>query len=211
VNYLAIYSEVINLRFNNQTGKTAQVKSWVGQAEIALWNAADWNFKRVPLAQLSVVAGVATEPADFGKAKRLFDPRGSRLEYLEPDVFEEAFMAEPTPQVANATHYTVINRQIIVAPQETSIAFKLSYRRRYAHLNSGGATVAGLMSSDTDTPIWDSEFHYLLVPWAIILGEKLEKDPTAESLRAQRDEMLAGMISELTGGQEGEPIQYGYP
>ncbi len=210
MNYQAIYTEIVNIRFNSQASKIAQVKSWVGQAEVAVWNAADWHFKRVPIANLTVTAGIATEPPDFSKAKRLYDPRGARLEYLEPDVFEEAFISDPNTPVANASHYTVINRQILVAPYETG-TFKLAYRRRYAHLNNGGSVIAGLMSADTDTPIWDPEFHYLLVPWALILGMKLENDPSAEAIRNQRDEMLAGMVSELVGGQEGEPLQYGYP
>jgi hypothetical protein len=211
MNYAAIYGEVTNLRFNTDTAKVAQVKSWVGQAEIACWNSADWDFKRVPMANLTVTAGVATEPADLGKVRVLCDPRGAPLEYLEPDIFEREFLSAAGLLPNIADYYTVIARQIIVGSTETG-TFKLSYRRRYTHLNNGGTPVQGLMSADTDTPIWDSELHYLLVPWALILGEKLEADPNAESLRGQRDEMLGWMMDEhLGGGVEARTVQYGSP
>lgn len=210
MNYQAIYTEIVNLRFNSDAGKIAQVKNWVGQAEIAAWNAADWDFKRVPLANLSVTAGIATEPADLGKVRVLEDPRGDALEYLEPDIFERAFATSADfPGIAD--FYTVINRQILIGSTETG-TFKLAYRRRYTHLNNAGQPVQGLMSADTDTPIWDSEFHYVLVPWAMILGMKLENDPSAEGLRNQRDEMLGWMMDEhLGGGVEGRVMQYGAP
>lgn len=213
MNYAAIYGEVVDLRFNSQATKLAQVKRWVNQAEIAVWNAADWSFKRVAPTDIAVTVGNTSpsEPTDFGKAHRLYDYLGDPVTYYAPDQFflrnEEDIVAGRTGE---PTEYTVVNRQIQLAPiPQSSRTYKLSYRRRYTHLNTIPAPVAGVMSVDTDTPIWDSEFHYILVLWAMMLGETLEADPTADSLRAQRDEMLARMISELVGGEVGEVVQWG--
>jgi hypothetical protein len=213
VTYADIYGEVASLRFNTQATKLAQVKRWVNQAEIAVWNAAPWSFKRVAPASLAVVAGTNTPtmPADFGKAHRLYDYLGDPISYVAPDEF---FLRNEEDIVAGnrgePSEYTIVNRAVHLAPiPQTSRTFKLSYRRRYAHLNAAMATVAGVMSIDTDLPIWDAEFHYILVPWAMILGEKLEADSTANDLRQERDEMLARMISELVGGEVNEIRQWG--
>lgn len=206
MNYQQIYQEVIDLRFNNLTLKVGQVKKWVGQAEAWVWNQADWDFKRQPLTSLSVSGGLGTLPTDFGKAKRLIDPRGLPVDYLPPDLFEELYRAPVPLPVGNAEAFTVMPsangaRALQVGPKETG-NFQLSYRRRYTHLNNAGLPIVGFMANDTDTPVWDSEFHYLLVPAAVILGQKLEFDPTAEYLRSQRDELLAGMKDEHIGGVE---------
>lgn len=208
MNYQAIYQECIDLRFNNLTAKVAQVKKWVNQAEIAVWNSADWEFKRIPAATVAVTAGAVTEPSDFGKVHRLWNANGDELLYVPPDEFESTYSVGPQAGGIGEA-YTVINRAVQVGPAETSLGYKMSYRCRYTHLASGGGRANGVMSADTDTPLWDSEFHYLLVPWAIMLGQKLEYDPTAEYLRVQRDEMLAAMKDELVLGQEEPQAAWG--
>lgn len=207
-----IYGEVRDLRFNSNAAKVAQCKRWVNQAEISLWNAAPWTFKRMPATNLTVTAGVASEPADFGKVIRLYDPRGYELPYMRPDEFEEDFTAPSPVPAGNAEAYTVINRQIIVGPGETG-TFKLAYRRRYSHFDNDptpGVVAPGVMSADTDTPIWDSEHHYILVPWAMRLGEVLEADPNSGQLeqvveglktmsmfQAMREELCAGVAEQI--------------
>lgn len=212
-----IYTELTDLRFNTQATKLAQVKKWVNQAEIALWNAADWSFKRVAPANLAIVAGnnTPTMPADFGKAIRLYDYNGDPLTWHDPaeftDIFEEDIVRGTTGEPCD---YTVVNRAVHLAPiPQTSRTYKLGYRRRYAHLNGAAATVAGVMSSDTDTPIWDSEHHYILVPWAMRIGQTLETDPTAAGLETliaglKTTSMFEAMVEELVGGQTGELRQW---
>jgi hypothetical protein len=213
VTFAQIYTELTDLRWNTQATKLAQVKRWVNQAEIAVWNAAPWIFKRVPPVSAAVTAGInsLTMPADFGKVHRLYDYLGDPVTYYAPDEF---YLRNEDDQVADRrgepTEYTVVNRTIYLAPiPQTSRSFKLTYRRRYAHYNNVASVIAGVMSVDTDTPLWDSEFHYILVPWAMILGQKLEQDPTGDALRQERDEMLARMISELVGGEVNEIRQWG--
>src|ERR1043166_5160043 len=131
-----IYTRVNDLRFNSSAAAIARAKEYVKAAEIEVWNAADWIFKRMPLANLTVTAGAATEPSDFGKAIRLYDPRGNEVAWTDPDDFEASYVAPVPVPTGLAESYTVINRQIMVAPGETG-TFKLSYRRRYTKLVGG--------------------------------------------------------------------------
>lgn len=190
-----IYTEAANIRFNSASAELARVKNWVNAAELEVWNYADWVFKRVRAANLTVVAGVATMPADFGKALALYDPNGSELEWLPPDDFERWYSVG-TPPVGSGQAYTVINRQILVGPAD-SATYKLAYRRRYTHFAAGSVATAGVMSLDTDFPLWDSEFHYVLVPLAIVCGARLENDPVPQNYQEQADRLLATMVDEL--------------
>ena len=207
--FLQIYTEVVNLRFNSQATKLAQVKNWVNQAEVALWNAADWTFKRQPLTAMTVTAGAATEPTDYSKTIDLYNPNMDRLAYLRPTEFEEQYVAQSPVPTGSGEAFTVINRQILVGPKETG-TYLHSYRRRYCHLAFPQTVTAGVMTADTDFPLWDSEFHYILVPWAIRLGKLLEDDPTASLLdqamlginelgmwKAMKDELTDGVYDEL--------------
>jgi hypothetical protein len=199
-----LYTELTDMRFNTQTVKLAEVKRWVNAAELAVWNSGDWVFKRMPATTLAVTIGgrTPTMPADFNRAIRLYTDTGARVDYREPDLFEELYPAG----IANGTvlSYTVINRAIYLGPPPaTSVNFKLSYERRYTRSVAGTPTL-GVMSADTDTPLWDAEHHYVLVPWAMILGQKLENDPTGDALRAERDMLLASMQGTLIAGVKGE-------
>lgn len=179
-----IYTEAINLRFNGNATKLAQVKNWVNQAEIALWNSADWTFKRMPAVVVTVgSSGAMAEPSDFDRAVRVWDPRGFEVPYMNVEDFEDTYVAPVPVPTGNAEFYTVYDRLgtnggVFVGPPEASALYKLAYQRRYSKRNGGGGIVQGVMSSDTDTPLWDSEHHYILVPWAIRMGKYLEDDPT---------------------------------
>jgi hypothetical protein len=210
MNYQAIYTEAVNLRFNGSTTKLAQVKNWVNLAEVEVWDAADWNFKRVPVTNLTVTSGVATVPADFSKGIQMYDSSGSPLIYLRPDDFEYAYKVGNPATGTLPYAWTVIDRNIYVGPS-VSGTFKLAYRRRYTKRNSGGTPTQGVMSADTDTPYWDSEFHYVLVPAAIVIGMKLENDPTVNDMIPMRDEILARMMNELVGTVEKQVEFWGDP
>lgn len=194
-----LYLELIDLHFGTQEVRPKQVKGWINTAEVAVWNAAPWEFKRVSAASLTVTAGAASEPADFGKAIRVYDTFGDELEYLPPDEFEENYVAPVPGPSGNAEAYTVIDRQILVGPPQSG-TFKLAYQRRYSHKADGGAVTAGVMNSDLDTPLWDPEHHYILVPWAMLLGARLENDEAALALSDERDRLLKAMREEHVGG-----------
>lgn len=209
--FAQIYGEVVDLRFNSQATKLAQVKKWVNAAELKVWNHADWNFKRMPATAITVTigAGIAngSVPTDFDKAIRVYSPLGDELTYLPPDQWEANYAVGTPLPVGLAEAYTVIERSLKVGPAQAG-SFSLSYRRRYTKRVASTPTL-GVMSGDSDTPYWDSEHHYVLVPIALILGEKLEADPTAEGLRSERDELLASMVSDLVGSTENVPTYWG--
>lgn len=208
--FAAIYARVNDIRFNSSSNQIARAKEYVNAAETEVWNAADWVFKRPAPANLAIVGGsrTPTMAADFGKAVRLYDDLGAQLSYLQPDEWERAYL--PDTGTGRPCDYTVINRQVYVGPTpNASYTFKLAYKRRYAHLNNVAAVNAGVMSADTDTPLWDSEFHYLLVPLAIVCGARLENDPAPQAYQEQADRLLASMIAELSSGEDGEIVQWG--
>lgn len=194
-----IVAAMQGLRFNTYTAGASltRLQQWLSAAEVSIWNAADWEFKRVPLTNVTVTSGAATEPGDFGKAIRLYDPRGYELLYMEPDEFEENYSAPVPVPTGAAEAYTVIDRQILVGPGESG-TFKLSYKRRVSHRADGGTVTAGVMNSANDTPVWDAEHHYILVPWGIRLGVGLENSP--EDLNAECAALLAAMAEEHVGG-----------
>lgn len=212
MNRLSIQQEIENLRFNTDTTKAAQILNWINLAEAELWESADWNFKRVPVANLTVVSGVATMSGvpDFSKGIALYDPSGVPLVLMRPDDFEAAFrVGNPTTGTLPYA-WTVINRQIYVGPA-VSGTFKLAYRRRVFHYNNTDTLQTGVMANDTDKPFMDSEFHYILVPWAMIIGMKLENDPTNQILVDMRDGLLRRMMDEHVGGVEKQVEFWGDP
>lgn len=206
-----IKNEIINLRFNSSTVKAAQVEKWISQAEIWVWNQANWPFKRAPATAVTVTNGVATAPSDMDAALELYAPTGNggyQLIYLPPDDFEKNFLAPSPVPAGTADFYTVRTsangvKQILAGPSQSG-SFQIAYKRKYCHLADGATLTAGVMNSANDTPIWDSEHHYVLVPTAMLLGMKLENDPTAEELRPQRDEMILSMREDLLQFNRGE-------
>lgn len=190
-----IYTECTDLRFNTQATKLAQVKKWVNAAEVALWNGRPWQFKRPAAVNMTVAvaSGIATGtmPADFGRARRVWDPSGYELKYMDPEKWEGLYaVGSPPPGFPAA--FTVIDRVAYIGPAQAG-TFRLAYTRRYTKRNAGGTPTQGVMSVDTDTPYWDSEHHYLLVPLAIRVGKVLEDDPTAFAL----DQFLAGASDDV--------------
>lgn len=208
-----IRTAIANLRFNSTSAKLAQIEDWIEAAELELWNAAEWVFKRVAAENLTVTASDATPsmPAGFAKATRLWDDDGCPLRYLDPNEFEELAVPDSLNAVTGTpAYYTVINREIHLAPTpQSSATFKLSYRRRYVHRADGSTVTAGTMNSDNDTPVWDSEHHYVLVPWAMRIGIGLEGDAVPRELDAECVRLFEAMRSDLVSGVEGEVRVWG--
>jgi hypothetical protein len=208
--FSTIYNEVADVRFSRDANKITQIKRWVNAAELELWNKADWVFKRVPAASLAIVAGnrLPAMPADYGKTRSLIDNNGEPLNYMDPQEFDDAYAADTSS--GPPSDFTVVNRQIYVGPTPSaSVTFKHGYRRRYAHLDNASAVVAGVMSVDTDKPIWDIEHHFVLVPLAIVIGARMENDPAPQVYKDAADELIEAMRSDLFGGVEAQTIQYG--
>jgi hypothetical protein len=62
------------------------------------------------------------------------------------------------------------------------------------------------MVNDSDSPIWDAEYDYVLVYDAALRGGSLLGDLDVSSVQAQRDEILAVMAQDLVGGEDDERL-----
>lgn len=210
--YLEIVNEILNLRFNENRRSMAQ--RWVGIKEMEVWSAYDWPFKVVRGATLTIASGniSPTMPTGFFKVLKngLQDDLGSKLTYLEPDLFDSYYVGTSNTYQGRPQEYTIVNGVLYLGPTpDTGYTFTVSYQRTYVHLNGAGAVTAGPMSADTDTPIWDSQFHFLLVPAAMGLGLKLENDPTSGPIDQEYAALMARMADHYLPTDSSETRQYG--
>lgn len=197
MNFLELQNEVILNRFTQQ--RRPSVKSWINFGYAQIWDYFDWPFKRVSGANLAIVSGDATPtmPADFGRATRLYDERGEEIPYIRPNEWEFEQFPVP-PSSGRVSRFTIVNGAIELAPTPSlTTTYRLSYKRRLSHVDAGLGVVGGIMAQDTDQPIWDAEWDYLLVLETQMLGMQLLSDPTALALQPARDSALARMKSAL--------------
>ena len=206
-----IMLECIDLRFGTTDVRPTQVKRAINAAYAHVWNAADWSFKRVAAANLTVTSGdeTPTVPTDFGKSRAVFDQFGSQLEYLPATEFEADYMVG-TITSGSPEAYTIIDRQVYLGPRPgTAATFKLSYDRRICHLATGSVVTPSPMTVDTDVPLWGPEHHYILVPATFIVGADGRGLPATPSDQAEYDRQLAAMKNDLIGTMVGEPVFWG--
>lgn len=171
-------------------------KRWLRTAYSDVWAAHDWSFKRVSLADVTVLTGgLLSLPTDFGREIGVYTDQGSRLVQVAQDRFEEEFLVS---ELGTARAFMAVNRQITVAPVSVGATYQLSYERRVAHLESDGTTVsAGFMDEDSDTPLWLEEHHSLLVPRAMVIGLQEINDPSWEPLQDEYERQLDRMRKDL--------------
>lgn len=188
--YANIYQAVLGGRFP-QASQLTNSKRWVDTAYQDVWGAADWTFKRVPLANLTVSSATPTMPTDFADVINLYDPQGYVLTRLSQEEFEDYYTPNASSVIWPADAYAVVNRQIYLNAA-TSGTYKLSYKRRMAHKDNGGSVVAGPMSADTDKPLWD-DHHAILIPRAQVIGLLELNDPSWEPLQQEYEKQLSRM------------------
>jgi hypothetical protein len=193
--FLQLQDAVLGRRFPPSTQRTNS-KRWLATAYQDVWSAEDWTFTRVTRATLAIVAGDSTPtmPADFAEALSLYDSFGAILPYLSEDQFERAYADQLVlGQVGPATAYTVVDRQIQLAPVPGgNVNFALSYRRRLSCRDTALAVKAGMMSIDSDYPLW-SDHHSVLIPRATAIGLTEINDPTADAAQAEYEKQLDRM------------------
>ena len=198
MNFDALADEVIALRFNE--AERANVKSWINLCYSRLWDYADWNFKTTS-GVLTIGAGdnTPTMPADFGKAISLHDSLGRKIVYLSPQEWDEMFLLNPGA-TSTPSYYKVINRQIYLgSTPAVAGTMQLAYKRRISHVDSVSGIVGGVFVEDSDLPLWPTEHDYVLVLETVLLGQRIEGDPTEPFLMRARDEALQAMINDLVG------------
>ena len=191
--YTALQNAVLGRRFPESQRNNA--KRWLATAYVDVWSAADWTFKRVSRAALTMTAGDSTPamPADFGRVIELYDDSGVPLTNLAQDEFEYRYGdLLLNSQTGLPEAYTVVNRQIEVAPLPAGTTFRLSYWRRVSHKEANGAVSAGYMDEEDDAPLWD-DHHSVLIPRAVAIGLQELNDPTWEASQAEYERQLSRM------------------
>lgn len=195
LNFAALYNAVLGRRFP-AASQTTNAKRWLATAYEDVWAAEDWTFKRVSRASLAVVGGnnTPTMPTDFRDAIDLFDQYGNRLLWLSEEQFERAYADSLViGTTGGPAAYTVVDRQIQLGPiPDVSATYKLSYSRRLACRDVALAVKAGMMSVDTDYPLW-SDHHSVLIPRAQAIGLLELNDPTWQQSQDEFERQLARM------------------
>lgn len=203
----ALVAAILGRRFP-AASQTTNAQRWLNTAYQDVWDAFDWTFKRVSLSTLSIVSGDETPvmPSDYGDTYTLLDQNGEELTRMSQADFEWEFGPDltATAPVGSPWAYTVVNRQIMLAPKPGITGdFKHSYRRRVSHLQSDQTTVAaGAMDADTDYPLWP-DHHGILIPRAQSIGLKEINDPTWPGPQGEYELQLDRMLHDL------EPMRVG--
>jgi hypothetical protein len=65
------------------------------------------------------------------------------------------------------------------------------------------------MSIDTDYPLWDPAYFWILVPGATASGLKMENDPTYQPLENEFLHGIEMMIDDLLPPSHASTLQYG--
>jgi len=197
--YLQLQDAVLGRRFPAASQRD-NAKRWIATAYQDVWSAADWTFKRVSRATLAMTSGDSTPtmPTDFGDAIELYDDAAVPMMRLAQDEFEyrygDIILASQTglPEA-----YTVVDRQIHVAPLPTTTTFRLSYMRRLAHREIDDSVAAGFFDEDSDYPLWD-DHHSVLIPRATAMGLKEINAPTGDQAQEEFERQLSRMKEDYT-------------
>lgn len=193
--YGELQDEVIDLRLKES--QRSSVMQWINLRYQFVWGYADWPWKRVGPADLTLTAGdsTPTPPVDFNRPLRLYDHQGSELAWLSPDEFDKEYLySELSGTRGRPQAFKWVHNQVFVAPvPDAAYTYELVYERKLSHLVSGAITL-GPMDSALDEPIWDSAYHYVLVYGALADGLRLENDPTYPQIEEQFAVGLQSML-----------------
>lgn len=218
MNFLAIRNE-IELKFD--VSIDASVKKWVNLFEAELWEAADWQFKRVPPVGFDVTAGVSKQTpktntvtiADFEDIIALYDNTGEKLTGLSPRQFDEQYMSSIVQGVSSTPEaYKVESDGIYIGPIPSSGGQswgRMSYWRKLSSLTSLGAVQVGPMTADTDTPIFDASHHMIYVWGGMRIGMRLESDLTYIGIDDLYQEAFGALSEAFDESTAGEHLEFG--
>lgn len=207
-----IQDECIALRFKES--QRTSIKRWINLRYHFLWALADWPWKRVGPADLTITASDATPalPSGFDRPLFIYDNLGQRVLWMEPDEFDELYLygelnsTRGRPQAFKWVNSTITLGEI----PDANYTYKIVYERGMTYLASGSAETVGAMTSASDTPIWDEQFHYVLVFGAIASGLRLENDPTYQQMEEEFSTMTQAMKDHyLPTLAASGPMQYG--
>lgn len=206
-----LQDEVLTLRFKE--GRRPSSKLWINTRYGDIWSAADWPFKHVSPSNVAVTTGNANPvlPAGFRRAHRIYDQYGNPLSEMLPQDFDDAYRYYAVNNVTGQpTDFKVVNGVLTLGPTPNVTAtFTVAYERGPVHYNGSSVETALPMTADSDTPIWDSSYHYILVFGAMSMGLRLENDPSWPAVEDEFRNELSGMMNELLPPDRGETTQFG--
>lgn len=199
--------DLVNQRFGEN--KRDQTKTWLNTRMGMIWAMAEWPFKKTDRETAAVDAsGVVTMPSTFRRMNWMETADEGRIFYQTPAEFRATWGAGNADSGSAPVNYTVLNGVAYVRPHGASSVY-IAYDRKMCHLANGTTLTAGIMDSDNDEPVWDEEFHHVLVSGAMSTGLKIENDPTWESLEAEFGMIVAWMREEYLPPDGAETKQFG--
>lgn len=175
-----IVNEIIQIRF--KSGQRASARRWVNLRYQSIWAYADWPWKRQGPVGLIVVQGNANPqlPPGFQRPVLVFDEAGNELEWMEPDEFDRIHRyGQVNQSKGRPASFKWVDNTIALGPTpDSNYNFGLVYDRKPTYMANGATPTSGPMVNGTDVPIWDEQYHYILVTGGIATGLRLENDPT---------------------------------
>jgi hypothetical protein len=212
VQFVDIQNEVITGTNRFRETNRVQVKRWINDRYARVWRAAPWGFRYAVPTAMAVSGGTApttgslvqvTTPSDLGVPLALYDSDGDPLSRLTVKELHDNYRtvtSNADPEVwafSGAGRGTVGLTQLFVAPKPSaSTTVYVPYERVIGRIVSSTFT-PGLLSADSDEPVWAEEYHYALVYGAMATGLKMENDPTWPALEDEYNAVLDAMKDEL--------------
>lgn len=160
-----------------------------------LWALEDWTFKFATVNPETTADSqqLGNLPLDFGVPLYLWDENGAKLDYLNTDVFYNAYL--PDNSTGSPEAWTVVNEEILLGPTPASDAtYTMHYRKRLSPLVNEG-----------DVPAIPAAFHLALVHGGRAELKAAFDDPTATADEAQWQLDIEAMRREWLADAEGQP------
>lgn len=145
-------------------------------------------------------AGVTSK--NIGKIEAIIDrDRRVRLIEMDPSRAWERFGGD-MPESTDPTHFFIWGESVYLVPVPTTAdtdRLRVFYYRKPA-----------LLSNDSDSPEWDSQFHYAAAYWAVARAWEREEDfEKASAWRSQFDSRVEAMARYYLNRASDAPIIVG--
>jgi len=201
-----IRQELVTQRFG--VALSTSINRWINTRYGMVWADSEWPFKKVRRESWAVTGAAPQMPPAYWKTTRLERQDGEKMLYLAPDDFDDSYpIGTPIGNLPEA--YTVIAGQLYIGPTAGAQTMYHSYERRPCHYDATDTIIPGLLSVDTDYPLWPPEFHYVLVVGAMATGLKVQNDITWDSLEQEFGTILTSMREDLLPPDLYGTTQYG--
>jgi hypothetical protein len=208
MNFRDMIDEVVAFRFNS--AQTDYVKRWLNMREQEVWMKAEWPFKKMVGVTLTIDEGdkYLDLPGAVRRVHNIYDETGVPLSWYPPEDF--AARNRTIGDSGHPAEYTLSGNQLVISPKaDHSYEFTVDYERAVCHYNSSGTVITGPMSIDTDYPLWDPAYYWILVAGATATGLKMENDPTYQPLENEFLHGIEMMIDDLLPPSHASTLQYG--